>query len=178
MIRFIRIMGPLAFAGLIVVILMQASNTNTSGDHSLPQTHTPLEPPVGPIQGSIPGSYTAGIPAIHPSSSSSTPSFTVDDVKAYIPTASIPKLVPVQGSHLTIEEVLFISSKEATQLMQGESPGLPDNALVCFVLLKDPFSVQADYAPGSATSTTQTASEIGEVFDAHTGNLLVWAVLG
>lgn len=177
MIRSIRVLGPLAFIGLIIVILAQANSTNANGDHSLPPPHTPL----GPIHSPIPASYATGLPAIRPHSvsrSPSTPGFTVDDVKAYIPTASQPKLVPVQGARLTIEKVLFISSKEATQLMRGESPGLPDNALVCFVLLKGPFYVQVDYAPGAPASTAQTASEIAEVFDAHTGNLLVWTVLG
>ncbi len=121
------------------------------------------------------------MPAIRPhsvSSSPNTPNFTVDDVKAYIPTATEPKLVAVQGSHLTIEKVLFISSKEATQLMRGKNPGLPDDALVCFVLLKGPIYVQVDYAPGTSANPAATAPEIGEVFDAHTGNLLEWTVLG
>lgn len=178
MIRSIRILGPLAIIGLIIVLLVRTNSTNANGDHSSPPTrHTPL----GPIHSPIPRSYATGLPAIRPhsvSSSPGTPGFTVDDVKAYIPTASQPRLVPVQGAHLTIEKVVFISSKEATQLMQGESPGLADDALVCFVLLKGPFYVQVDYAPGSPANPAATAAEIGEVFDAHTGNLLEWTVLG
>ncbi|MGH2497074.1 MAG: hypothetical protein ACRDIV_20440 [Ktedonobacteraceae bacterium] len=100
----------------------------------------------------------------------------MDDVKAYIPTAPYPILVPIQGTHLTIEKVLFVSSQEATQLMHGESTGLPDSALVCFVLLKGPFYVQIDRPPNDPAGAAQTATEIAEVFDAHTGNLLVWAV--
>lgn len=176
MIRSIRILGPLALIGLIIVIFIRTNSTNANDDHSPPR-YTPL----GPVHSPIPRSYASGIPAIHPrsvSSSPGTPSFTVDDVKAYISTASEPKLVPVQGVHLTIEKVLFISSKEATQLMRGESPGLPDDALVCLALVKGPFYVQVDYAPGTSPSTASTASEIAEVFDAHTGNLLMWAVLG
>ncbi|MHB8599136.1 MAG: hypothetical protein ACYDER_20280 [Ktedonobacteraceae bacterium] len=184
MIGSIHIIGPLAFIGLIIVILAQNDSTNDNGDHSPPR-HTPRGPipghtPRGPLQNSTQVPYTTGMPAIRPhpvSSSPGTPSFTVDDVKAYIPTATEPRLVPVLGAHLTIEQVLFVSSKEATQLMRGESPGLPDDALVCFVLLKGPFYVQVGYAPGSQANPAATAPKIGEVFDAHTGNLLEWTVL-
>ena len=177
MIHSIRIVGSLAIISLNIVLSVQTNGTNTNGDPSPPPPrHTPL----GPIHSPIPRSYATGLPAIRPhsiSSSPGTPGFTVADVKAYIPTASQPRLVPVHGAHLTIEKVVFISSKEATQLMQGESPGLPNDALVCFVLLKGPFYVQVDHAPGSLANPAATATEIDEVFDAHTGNLLVWTVL-
>ncbi len=177
MIRSIRIINPLAFIGLIIMILAQSDDTNADDDYSPPPRHTPL----GPIHSPIPRSYATGIPAIRPhsvSSSPDVPGFTVDDVKAYIPTATEPRLVPVLGAHLAIEQVVFVSAKEATQLMQGGNPGLPDDALVCFVLLKGPFYVKVGYAPGALANPAATAPKIGEVFDAHTGNLLTWAVLG
>ncbi|HVB21049.1 MAG TPA: hypothetical protein VNG51_03775 [Ktedonobacteraceae bacterium] len=177
MIRPIRIPGLLAFIGLIVVILAQSNDTNADDDYAPPP---PRHTPPGPIHSPIPRSYATGMPAIRPhpvSSSPGTPSFTVDDVKAYIPTATEPRLVPVLGAHLTIEQVLFVLSKEATQLMRGESPGLPDDALVCFVLLKGPFYVKVGYAPGTLANPAATAPAIAEVFDAHTGNILVWTVL-
>jgi hypothetical protein len=61
--------------------------------------------------------------------------------------------------------------------MQGEDPGLPDDAQVCFVQLKGPFHVQVDQAPGTRASTDPIATEVGVVFDAHTGNLLEWGIL-
>lgn len=61
--------------------------------------------------------------------------------------------------------------------MQEEDPGLPANAVVCFVLLKGPFHVQVDLPPGTPAGADPTATEVGEVFDGHTGNLLEWGIL-
>lgn len=184
MTRFHRILGPLALIGLIIVTLVQASGvTAQSGQPSLPHKtprHTPQHGR-GPLFVPPTSNSAGGIPAIHPHSvanSPATPDFTVEDVQAYLLlTASVPKLTPVQGAHLTIEEVSLISSKEATQRMGGESPGLPDDAQVCFVLVKGPFHVQIDAPPGYTGSADPIATEVGVVFDAHTGNLLEWAVL-
>lgn len=176
MMRSIRIIGSLAFISLIIVILAQDNSTDADDDHSPPR-----RTPSGPIHSPIPRVYNIGAPAIRPRSISSSPdipSFTADDVKTYIPTSTEPRLKPVLGASLMIEKILFISSREATELMQGSDPGLPDDALVCVVLLKGPFYVQVGYAPGRQANPAATASKIGIVFDAHTGNLLEWGVLG
>ncbi|MFC0430955.1 hypothetical protein [Kutzneria buriramensis] len=54
--------------------------------------------------------------------------------------------------------------------MAGEPVGLPNDELVCFVMLAGQFSVRQP-AGGSRNSTT-----VQLVFDAATGNLLLWGV--
>ncbi len=94
---------------------------NTNEDY-IPPRH----PPRGPLQGSDRIQHSTsvrGIPAIRPrmvSSSPDIPSFTVEDVIAYIPTATEPRLVPVYGAELVVEKVVFVSAKVATELMQCE----------------------------------------------------------
>lgn len=169
------ILSSFALIGLIILTVVLATGVQAKGGQLSPRNTTPP----GPYFASQ-FSYAVGIPAIHPravSNSPTTPSFTAEDVQAYLLAASQPSLTPVQGAHPTLEKVLFVSNKEATQLMTGENPGLPDNALVCFVLVKGPFYVQVDEAPGTVDSTAPIATEVGVVFDAHTGNLLEWGIL-
>jgi hypothetical protein len=58
--------------------------------------------------------------------------------------------------------------------MHGESTGLPDDAMVCYVELRGPFNpVMMSIPPGAGGQ--QKPVETGEeVFDAETGNLLEW----
>ena len=181
MTRSRRILGSLALIGLIAAILTQATGVQAAGSSAKSDPpsfhgHTPR----GPLGVSRTVSKPVGQPAIRPhsvSNSSTTPSYVVADVKAYLLTGSQLEITPVQGAHLSIEKVLFVSDSEATQLMQGEDPGLPANAVVCFALLKGPFHVQVELPPGTPAGADPTATEVGEVFDGHTGNLLEWGIL-
>jgi len=126
--------------------------------------------------------YPPGVQAITPTSpgtTGNTPGFTVNDVKAYLAASGAPATAP--GGHYTVEKIVFISAKEASTLMRGESTGRPDNALVCYVLLKGPFTIDISLPPPPQGKTWgkpvyPKESEIEEVFDAHTGNLLVWGI--
>ncbi len=181
MTRSMRILGSLALIGLIAAVLVQVAGVRAAGGSAKSgqppfHGHTPR----GPFGVSNTVSTDVGESAIHPqslSNSSSAPSFTVADVNAYLLTTSQPEITLVQGAQLSIEKVLFVSDSEATQLMHGEDPGLPANAVVCFVLLKGPFYVQVDLPPGTPAGAPPTATEVGEVFDGHTGNLLEWGIL-
>lgn len=182
--RFKAILGSFAVISLIVLIVatfvqttqVQAIGINIKSGQPSFHGHTPR----GPLGVSRTFSNAVGLPAIHPravSNSSTIPSFTVADVNAYLLTHSQAEFTPVQGAHLSVEKVLFVSDKVATQLMNGENPGLADNAVVCFALLKGPFHVQVALPPGTPVGPDPTATEVGEVFDGHTGNLLEWGIL-
>lgn len=85
----------------------------------------------------------------------------------------------VSGAHLKVLTVQFVTAKQASELMYGESVGRPDDALVCYVKVQGPFlltNVHAGPANQSAKSAPTTAKYGDAVFDAHTGNLLVWGV--
>ncbi|MGB8347237.1 MAG: hypothetical protein WCD86_20285 [Ktedonobacteraceae bacterium] len=127
--------------------------------------------------------YPPGVPAIVPSHNVGTntmiPAFTVSDVKSYISKNGFPGGPTVKGSSPTVLKVLFITAKQASILMRGEDTGRPDNALVCYVLLKGPFDTSSISVPSNAqqTPTAHKPVLLGEMlFDAHTGNLLVWGI--
>lgn len=131
--------------------------------------------------------YPAGVRAITPGGKTTAtivltpgvpPSVTETDVRAYFATYGFPQTVP--GAHPIIEKILFITAKQASELMHGESVGRPDNVLVCYVLLKGPFQIAISgpaIPPGhnaSPSSNSSGITRIEEVFDAYSGNMLLW----
>lgn len=181
MTRIMCILGTLALLACAVATLAPATGVKaTAGSATSGQPPVHRHTPGGPLGVPRTASHAEGKPAIHPSSlsgSSTAPSFTAADVTAYLLTNSQSEITPVQGAHLSVEKVQFVSDSEATQLMQGEDPGLPADAVVCFVLIKGPFHVQADLPLGAPAGAYPTATEVGEVFDSHSGNLLEWGIL-
>ncbi len=104
---------------------------------------------------------------------SSSPSFTTSDVRAFLRIHPFVSGPPVKGATPTIVEIKFMTSKQASVLMRGESVGLPDTAIVCYVKFHGPFTqVNASVSPGAKPlPPTDTGVEI---FDGQTGNLLMW----
>ena len=117
--------------------------------------------------------YPPGIPAIHPQSGSAqtpgSPAFTAADVTHYIQTQGFIRTT--SGAVPAIAQIEFITAQEASALLQGESIGRPDNALVCYVVLTGSFRANGPVPPGATIPIVHTAYE---VFDAHTGNLLMY----
>lgn len=103
----------------------------------------------------------------------------MSEVKNYISKYGFPGGPTVKGVSPTVLKVLFITAKQASILMHGEDIGRPDNALVCYVLLRGPFDTSSISVPYDAqqTPTVHKPVPLGEMlFDAHTGNLLVWGI--
>jgi hypothetical protein len=65
-----------------------------------------------------------------------------------------------------------MTSRNASRVMRGEYVGLPDDALVYYVLLKGPFIPENIITLTGADSGIVDRME--EVFDAYTGNQLLW----
>jgi len=142
-------------------------------------------PPVTP-QPAAPGSqtYVSGVPAIPISTSSgiaantannsSTPAFTQADVIAFLNKHGFYAGPLVKGAHLKILNIQFVTAKQASILMKGESIGRPDNYLVCYVKVQGPFQDQNAEVPPGAKAPDANTGDV--VFDAHTGNMLVWGV--
>jgi len=111
-----------------------------------------------------------GAPAIQPTrsvaaSDLSTPAFTVQDVEQYISGNPMSRNLAI-SSKPTIVKITFITSQQASALLD-ESMDLPDSALVCYVELSGTFTFPG---PNGATATFHKGYE---VFDAHTGNLIM-----
>ena len=168
----IPIIGVFILVNVILILGVSAlfSHENMSHAVAYGQTQTTQ---VHSVQISRPRILVAGTPAITPRSSG-TPAFSSSDVRQYVVTHQFSGGPTVAQSSPSIVELEFISSKQAKQQLDGTSPGLPDNALVCFVVMKGPFLLTADSQPSRLHVPTVNTGI--EVFDAHTGNQLVWAV--
>jgi hypothetical protein len=100
-------------------------------------------------------------------------SFSQQDVIDYLNTRGFPAGKPTDGTPLKATSIQFITAKQASNLLGGEDIGRPDNASVCYVKLQGPFPMGAIYAPQGA-DLTGSAPSGDMVFDATTGNLLLW----
>ncbi len=112
-----------------------------------------------------------GVPAIQPHLSG-VPAFTEDDVREYVSARPFNGHRFESKGPVTITRILFITSYDACQLMRGESVGLPNDAIVCYVQLSGTFLFSSPFS-----TTPQPPLHTGEeVFDGKTGNLLVLGV--
>ena len=117
-----------------------------------------------------PPSHRGG-PAIVPRMQG-TPAFTVEDVKLYYQSHSFSAGPTVLGEPPTIESIRFMTSLEAEELLRTFI-GLPDSAMVCVVKFLGPFyPTHVSVPPGQALP--RTVDRGLEVFDAQTGNRLLW----
>lgn len=118
-----------------------------------------------------------GFPAIHPHDNC-TPSFTIQDVRTYVQTSGnfgLGHMGPAKN--ITVTQVIFTTSRDASRLMDGETTGLPDDAIVCYAELRGTASGQATFLPVGvpAKESTQQVT-IKVIFDAHTGNELEFSI--
>jgi hypothetical protein len=117
------------------------------------------------------------VPAIQlrwPETTGTTPGFTADDVAQYTELHGFAGGPTVSGDQPVIAKVMFIGGGEASKLLGGATVGLPDDYLVCYVELRGPLVLSGmSLPPGMKPPIVETAHE---VFDAHTGNLLVFGV--
>lgn len=110
-----------------------------------------------------------GSPAIHPQYSQTdptTPAYTAADVIQYVGSHPMPHSISA-GLHPVVVSVRFLTSNQISAMLGGESTGLPDDTLLCYVELRGTFVF-----PGPQ-STTVTYARGFEVFDAHSGNILM-----
>jgi hypothetical protein len=92
------------------------------------------------------------------------PAFTVEDVRQYVTTHPLPR---IESSNVTVASITFEKVADVRALLEG-APNLPDSTLVCLVELNGSFAIESPI-DGSAI----TYPHAYEIFDAHTGSLLV-----
>jgi hypothetical protein len=169
--RFRVLGGVVVFLALIIVGVGVLGGSAAAG---------PIKPPVPPPihqPFQISQTYVSGDPAIKPHAAPNTsgPAFTKDDVIAYFQKYGFFAGPVVPGAHLQILTIQFVSARQASKLMYGESVGRPDDYLVCYVKVQGPFLLRNLSVPHGA-KIPATAKYGDEVFDEHTGNALVWGV--
>jgi hypothetical protein len=101
------------------------------------------------------------------------PAFTLADVERYFQANPILTMVGKPG---TIVKLAFMTSQQASVLMDGETTGLPDDALVCYVEFHGPFVLNNIPTPPGAKIPVVQNVQI--VIDAQTGNELVFGSMG
>lgn len=127
----------------------------------------------GPGASATASTAPIGAPAIVPRASaastgptSTAPAFSTADVVQYVTTHPIWRNLAPWATP-TVVQVEFLTSQQVTSLLSGESTGMPDGALLCYVQLRGTFT----FAGSSGKTVTYHTGY--EVFDAHTGNLLM-----
>jgi hypothetical protein len=107
-----------------------------------------------------------------------TPAFSAADVTTFFSKYGFYAGPLVKGAHLKILSIQFVTAKQASVLMDGESVGRPDIYLVCYVKVQGPFQLTRVHAgPNIPGSKFKATAETGDaVFDGHTGNDLVWGI--
>jgi hypothetical protein len=127
-----------------------------------------LQPALSSPSGKDPAAM--GIPAIR--SRTGTASLVLADVQQFVNTHPFFGGPTVSGGRPIVVKLLAIPSKEVVALTHGESTGLPESAPVYYVQLQGPFLlVNAGSPRGAKVLTLGTGVE---VFDARTGNLILW----
>jgi hypothetical protein len=109
----------------------------------------------------------------HSPQSRGTPSFTVHDVLAHEQAHPFANHRMQSEGQPKVTKELFITSAQASQRLEGEWIGLPDDALVCFVELYGTYRFYPPSLGGGGGGVTERTGTMHEIFDAHTGNLLV-----
>lgn len=146
------------FTSTSSVAASPASTTQTSAARQMQSAQRPLSQPTGS-------------PAIRPRTTLTTgPAFTESDVQQYVTKTGMPHNL-ASGSSFAIMSVTFMTSREVVARLQGEATGLPDTTLLCFVEL------QGTFVFAGPQGTTGAFQHGYEVFDAHTGNILMWGGL-
>jgi hypothetical protein len=153
---------------LLALLVLLALTGWTYLDHSAPAVAAQSSSIASNNALSSPASAgTLGIPAIHPrttTADAATPAFTRSDVEQFINNNPMPRILgpwkPV------IVKVMFSTSLQVSTML-GENTGVPDATLLCYVELQGTISF------ASPDGTPVTYQRGYEVFDAHTGNLLI-----
>ena len=103
------------------------------------------------------------------------PAFTLEDMKAYLQSAPSCAGGPtLSGQPPTIDTLEYVGCKELTDRL-NLFIGLPDDAPVCYVVLRGPFLLTLMSYPPGAVQGRPVSETVEEIYDARTGDLLVWS---
>ena len=141
------------------VINANASSYSSRGAAQITQVKP--HPKIGP----------PGYDAIMPRNNSPI-AITADDVRQFTQKSGFAGGPTLTGKPPVITMLKFMTSKQARALT-GDELGLPDSAMVCYVVLRGPFNpIGVSGPPG--TYVPSSIMDGYEIFDAHTGRLIVW----
>ena len=153
-------------------ILLAAASGLLQGCHQQPAQQSP-EAPKGisfPLPTGKP-MRPQGLAAIAVAKGA-TSLFTKADVAKYFTTHNLPRLAGKPGQ-VHVVSLEFLTSRQVSDRLHGESTGLPDGDPVGFATLSGTFGVS-----GPPPAKPVTYSSAFAAFDGTTGNLLMAGTLG
>ncbi len=104
------------------------------------------------------------------------PAFTLEDMKVYLQSMPSCSAGPtLSGEPPIVETLEFVGCKELSNRL-NLSIGLADDALVCYAVLGGPFQMKMMSLPPGAAAGIRVSERVEEIYDASTGQLLVWGV--
>jgi outer membrane protein assembly factor BamB len=164
------VVSPFAVENGTVYVSSQDDYTNKSAIYALQASDGSQiwRTPIGlltPNPSSSPATQIGMIPI----TKTGIPAFTLADVERYF---EKHPMLTTAGKPGTIVKLAFMTSKQASILMKGESTGLPDDALVCYVELHGPFQVNISVPRGA--KEPPSVQNVHFVIDAQTGAELVF----
>ncbi len=167
-----RTLIPIVVGG---TLLTTAAGVGAAGSAHRPAATT--SPPIPPHA----RTYPPGLPAIQPRATGvdvAHAAFAEADVRGYLQSHHY-FFRTTDGSTPQVAKILFVPSSQASAQMHGESTERPDTTLVCFVELHGSFSLSSMHRPYGDHRADNGVAHIGQIlFDAQTGNLLVWGFAG
>ena len=103
------------------------------------------------------------------------PAFTLEDMTVYLLSGPVCAGGPtLSGDPPAIETLEFVGCKELAGHLHTYI-GLADDAPVCYVVLLGPFLLRGVSFPPGTVHTAPISQRVEELYDASTGNLLVWS---
>lgn len=164
--RFSTITSAFAFfllSGLCCLLLLSGDASATSPSSQATPRH-PLS--------------AVGLPAIPPrlqSDGKTRPSFTEQDVKDYIARNGFIGGTTAPGTAITIKTLQFMTAQEASKRLGGEDISRNMDSLVCMVEIQGSFTLtHMHMVIPQKDALTQKNGFL--IFDAYTGNILLWGV--
>lgn len=156
------------FLSIVVGVVVLICLSILSATPSSAQSVSGGVPSASGSQGSPSQSVGIGHPAITPrtSTQNGSPTYTTGDAVQYVQSHRVPHTFG-SSTRPIVDSSSFMTSREASKLLNDEYIGVPDNALVCYVTFHGTFVVPAPQ--GQTAAFTKGI----EVFDAQTGNLLL-----
>jgi hypothetical protein len=122
------------------------------------------------------GSQDVGMPALKPhlnadatasnGADTISPTFAEADIKQYVATHPVARRIKAT-SPITVEKIQYLTRKEVRSILGGDGTTFSDNDPMCLVTLNGTFILEG---PNGVAVTYQKAIEL---FDAHTGNLVM-----
>lgn len=159
-------LGGLGVLACLITLVAIFSLEHTGTASAQLQTTPGLYGPIGRLPSQI-----VGVPDIRPNRPADDPSFTTSDVVSYVATRPLAQTTSSSILGPSAVTVQFLTSQVVSSRLAGEPTGLPSNTLLCFVEVHGTFVF---LGPSGLTPSFHTGYE---VFDARTGNLLMWGGL-